>query len=225
MASRAESFFAKLIDEQSLHGLIGQSEDADFDCKEWHGVERSRVSLAKATCGFANAAGGVIIIGMKARSVGGEPDVVQTTAPFRNPRSVTSEVLDTILKLVEPGVEHVETRVILCDDDPLSGYLVVYVPVSDGPPHRSRVDWKFYVRIASGTVPMEYFQIEDRFGRGPHARLIPEIASDEVTPDNKFNPTYFTRRIKIGLRNTGRGLAHYPCLMIPKDAGLEVEYL
>ena len=46
-----------------------------------------------------------------------------------------------------------------------SGFVIVLVPSTDGPPCRSRKDWKFYQRISSGTYPMEYFQIADLFGK------------------------------------------------------------
>jgi predicted HTH transcriptional regulator len=64
MSQRAEILFRKLQSRKAIRALIGQSEDGDFDCKEWHGPDAMKISIAKAACGFANATGGVIVFGM-----------------------------------------------------------------------------------------------------------------------------------------------------------------
>lgn len=205
MATRSEGLFASLVNENDLVALVGKSEDTDFDCKEWHGVAKTRASLAKAACGFANATGGVIILGVIAKAAAGEPDVVQATKPFENPEVVRSEALNVILQLVEPGIEAIEARTIACEEKPSFGYLLIYIPASETSPHRSRLDSTFYVRIASGTVPMEYFQVADRFGRRPHANLVPTLSSvriQRVLGDESGN---VQRIIKVAIRNTGRG--------------------
>ena len=59
---------------------------------------------------------------------------------------------------------------------------------------------------------MEYFQIEDRFGRRPHARLIVELEDEEFG-----EPVYadgVERRITFTISNVGRGLARFPCVRL-----------
>ena len=83
MPTNAERFYKQLSFMRALTALVGKSEDADFDCKEWPArVDDARRIIAKAACGFANATGGVIVIGVivigvKASGAGANtPDVV-----------------------------------------------------------------------------------------------------------------------------------------------------
>jgi hypothetical protein len=76
-------------------------------------------------------------------------------------------VLTLIGNLVEPGIVGIDAYEVHEPENAASGFVVVYVPASAGSPRRSRKDWKFYQRIGSGTFPMEYFQIEERFGKRP----------------------------------------------------------
>jgi Putative DNA-binding domain len=216
MSERAERLFIKLQNAKAILALIGQSEDGDFDCKEWHGVDSMTPSLAKAACGFANATGGVIVIGMSARSTGqNKPDLVTGEKPVADRESVKSAVLDIILKQVDPGITGIRAHTVPDKLRTKSGFVLIYVPELDGSPQRSRADWRFYVRIASGTIPMEYFQIEDRFGRRPHARLVIELTHDSLaTP--YLQQGVKVRRIAVTMRNEGLGLARFPAIRYEK---------
>lgn len=154
MSERAETFFKKLQTKTALESLIGQPEDGDFDCKVWGGSESMKGSISKAACGFANATGGVIVIGMKASGAGAnQPDVVQGVALVDDVNETTAAVLDILQKHIEPGIQGVQIYSVRWPRGKKSGVVLVYIPESEGSPRRSRVDWKFYVRIASGTVP------------------------------------------------------------------------
>jgi hypothetical protein len=82
-----------------------------------------------------------------------------------------SKLLDLIGKLVEPGIEGINAVEVNDSSASKSGFVVAYIPASNGLPRRSRKDWKFYLRIGSGTFPMEYFQIAEMFGQRPQPRL------------------------------------------------------
>jgi hypothetical protein len=213
MGINAERLYAKLKSKAALATLIGQPEDADFDCKEWpRRPEWARATIAKAACGFANATGGVIIVGMKAKGSGsGKPDVVEAFTPVDNCKAVASQMLDFILESVQPGIEGIQVRTIRDGRSTKAGYVALYVPAMDGSPRRSKVDSNFYVRIASGTLPMEYFQIEDRFGRRPHPLLFVELSQEHVAPSS-FPFTGVYRSVVCTVRNEGRGIARFPCL-------------
>jgi predicted HTH transcriptional regulator len=96
MSLRAEKLFDQLQHPGAIEALIGTSEDADFDCKIWRGAGDAKASISKAACGFANATGGVIVIGMKAQGRGKEPDLVTEAAPVEDVDVVSSGALDTI---------------------------------------------------------------------------------------------------------------------------------
>src|SRR5438034_9889642 len=102
-----EKLFNQLQTPASVKGLIGQSEDVHFDCKEWPaGDSDAQKVLAKAACGLTNAEGGVLVVGMKARAMTKEePDLVDSVSPVPNTSAVKSRILDLTGQLVEPGLE------------------------------------------------------------------------------------------------------------------------
>lgn len=210
MSERAELLFKRLQSEKAIRALVGQSEDGDFDCKEWHGPDSMKASIARAACGFANATGGVIVVGMTAKSAGPNlPDVVTGEKPVTDREAVKSAVLDIILKQVDPGIPGVVAHTVRNAPKSKAGFVLIYVPETDGTPQRSRQDWRFYVRIASGTVPMEYFQIADRFGNRPHPKLELIFAERHTALDMYQRPA---RNFVLGLRNAGRGIARFPAV-------------
>ena len=99
---------------RALQALVGKPEDADFDCKDWPArQDDARRVIAKAACGFTNATGGVIVIGVKASGAGANtPDVVRSLAPVADRHAVASAALDIILQSVEPGIEGVKIKTI-----------------------------------------------------------------------------------------------------------------
>ncbi len=67
--SQLETRFEQLQNLTELRSLVGQTEDLHLDAKEWpaRDDEAQRV-LAKALSGFSNADGGILVIGLEARS-------------------------------------------------------------------------------------------------------------------------------------------------------------
>lgn len=203
--------------------MIGQPEDADFDCKEWPiRADAARGAIAKAACGFTNATGGVIVIGVKASGRRGpeDPDVVQSLTPVADRKAVASEALDIIHKFVDPGIEGIQIKTFPDAGSKASGFVLVFVPASDGSPRRSVVDGQFYVRIASGTVRMAYFQIEERFGRRPIPRLSLHVLASNMMMDPPGHGGSAIRRLTFGLKNEGRGMAKFPGVRFKRSPAL-----
>jgi len=220
MATNAERFYEQMDSLQALNGLIGQPEDADFDCKQWLRADAVRGSIAKAACGFTNATGGVIVVGVKASGRGADvADVVQSLDPVVDRENVASQALDIILKFVEPGIEGIRVKTIPSAASGVAGFVLIFIPASDGAVRRSKVDWRFYVRIASGTVPMEYFQVEERFGRRPHPRLSIQIEPEQMVKSYGYNQNPL-RHILFGLKNDGRGIAKFPGIRFAQSTNL-----
>jgi len=207
---------------KALQALVGQPEDADFDCKEWpQRSDAARGTIAKAACGFANATGGVIVIGMKASGRGADmPDIVRNLAPVTDRKTVASEALDIILKFVEPGIEGVKWKTIPDAGSHPSGFTLILIPAAEGAPRRSKVDSRFYVRIASGTIPMEYFQVEERFGRRPLPRLSLHIESLQMLERLAWDSNPL-RHLLFGLTNAGRGIAKFPGIRFKRATNLK----
>jgi hypothetical protein len=218
MSGHAEHIYKRLQNAVAIKGLIGECEDAYFDCKEWPGKEdEAQKMLAKAACGLTNAEGGVLVIGMKAKSKSkDEPDIVSETAPVTDTAMVKSKVLNLIGNLVEPGIVGIRAKEINDPKGSKTGFVTVFVPASEGSPRRSKKDSKFYQRIGAGTFPMEYRQIEDMFGKRPHPKLKLKLEKLEVAT-GIGNPE---RVFKLGITNVGRGLAKFPSIRFKSSCGL-----
>jgi|HubBroStandDraft_6_1064221.scaffolds.fasta_scaffold314608_2 hypothetical protein len=225
MSERGKELFNRLKRVKAILALIGESEDSHLDCKEWPSDEKSAQSLlAKAACGFANAEGGVILVGMKARpNSKGEPDLIQSAAPVTDASAVKSRILDLLGQIVEPGIEGIHVAKVNEKAGSKSGFVVVYIPAADGPPRRSKKDWKFYVRIASGTLPMEYFQIEERFGKRPPPRLELHLKQEGITAALHLSPHAPVRWLALSLQNLGAGIAKFPSIRYKRAAAVIVD--
>jgi hypothetical protein len=210
MHERAEQLFQQLQNAAAIRALIGQSEDVHFDCKEWPSKdEDAQKTLAKAACGLTNAEGGVLVIGMRAKPLSKEePDLIESAVPVSNTTAVKSRLLDLIGNLVEPGIEDIKAVEVNDPQGSQSGFVVAYIPASNGLPRRSRKDWKFYLRIGSGTFPMEYFQIAEMFGQRPQPKL--ELILEEEDFFKTSADGEVGQYLWLDLFNTGRGIAKFP---------------
>lgn len=226
MPTNAERLYDSLRTARAIRALITQAEDGDFECKEWSPLQSARESIAKAACGFTNATGGVIVVGMKTKRGSTGADVVDQEVPVNDVEDVRSQILDAISKIVEPGIEGFQSRAVPLTTRPKSkkGFVVVFVPATDGPPQRSRATKEFYWRIGPQTLPMEYFQIEDRFGRRPHPRLVVNIKHDQIRP-LPLQPNTRQRILTVTVTNVGRGIARFPCLRYSKLQGISLPNL
>lgn len=218
MTKRAEQLFQQLNSATAILALIGQSEDLHLDCKEWPSKDDDAQRVfAKAACGLTNAEGGVLVIGLRAKPKGkDEPDLIVSEVPVADTAAVRSRTLDLISQLVEPGIEGVQVREIAETSGSRNGFVILYIPASEGLPRRSRKDWKFYLRIGSGTIPMEYFQVADMFGRRPKPKL-----DLYLEPTGKIggipNDSVPHRFFWLGLSNTGRALVKFPGIRFKRD--------
>jgi hypothetical protein len=224
MSLRGIELFSRLRSVEAIKALIGQPEDVHFDCKEWPANDGDAQKVfAKAACGLTNAEGGVVIVGMKARAASkDDPDVVESVATVADTSAVRSKILYLVGQLVEPGIEGIQTAEV---NDPIgakSGFVVVYFPPSEGSPRRSRKDWKFYLRIGSGTFPMEYFQIEERFGKRPPPKLELYLEPDGIER-NHYAPREPVRSFVLGVRNLGAGIAKFPSIRYRRSCGLGID--
>ncbi len=219
MPTRAEQLYEQLKDAAAVKALIDQCEDSHLDCKEWPSKdEDAQKMVAKAACGFTNAEGGVLVIGMKAESKPkDEPDVISAAAPVKDTTLINSRVLNLIGNLVEPGIVGVLSKEIKERKGTESGFVIVLVPASEGNPRRSRKDSKFYRRIGSGTFPMEYSQIkEDMFGKRPHPKLSFILELVGIQLDGRLPQRCF----RLGLKNVGRGIARFPSIRFLSTIGI-----
>jgi hypothetical protein len=219
MSTEAERLFQRLQTFEGIQDLIGQNEDSSLDCKEWPSRdEDAQRILAKALSGFANAGGGVLVLGVEARPQGREdPDLISTLKPVGDRQWVKSRVLELAGQIAEPPIMDLNVVHVSANSDPSSGFVVALIPSTEGPPVRSRKDWKFYVRMGSGTYPMEYFQIEAMFGRSARPELELRLVKGRLTATAYGGAA---RWFTLGIYNAGRGIAKFPSIRFKRSSGL-----
>jgi predicted HTH transcriptional regulator len=183
MPTIAETLYEQLDSHNAVQELIGKVEDAFFECKEWRAERSSQDQIAKAACGFTNADGGVIVVGLEARRNNDGIDMVTAERPVPDAESVRSQIEEAISKKVEPGIKGVRSKTIPAVPGSVDGFIITHVPGSDASPCRCTFSPKeFYVRIGPQTLPMPYFMIADRFGRRPQPKLIVDVQFDSLRP-------------------------------------------
>jgi hypothetical protein len=219
-----QELFQRLQDVAEIRRLIGRTEDLHLDCKLWPQDDvAAQKMLAKALCGFANAEGGVIVFGLDARSgqTKYDPDVIQKAVPVADALYVKSRVEGLIGDLVEPRLQGVLVTALADNQGSKEGFVVINVPPTDGSPCRSIKGRDFYQRIASGTYPMEYFQIADMFGRRHRPSLSLYVKEGAIRGES-MGAMVPCREFIIGIENSGRALAKFPSMRF-KTSGARLD--
>jgi hypothetical protein len=205
-----------------IQSLVGQTEDLHLDAKEWppRDDDAQRV-LAKALSGFSNADGGILVIGLEARSTGkGDPDLIQALKPVADAMAVKSKIENLIGNLIEPPLPGIRVAEVFEVAGRPSGFVLVYIPPTDGLPVRSRKHSNFYMRVSAGAFPMEYFQLADMFGRRQRAVLSLWVTVGRNRAD--VGASFWEREFVVGIRNSGRGIAKFPSLRFPVVPGINL---
>lgn len=166
--------------------------------------------LARALSGFANTEGGVLLYGISTK-VGqkGIPDRAQKIVEINNVAGFRLALEKLASNLVDPVIDRVVVQEIpnpACSD---SGVVAVYVPQSDGGPHRvvkvsAEINERYYMRTTTEFVSMPHALLADRFGRRASPRL--ELQMRYI----RINPT----QIEFRLVNWGRGAARRPAVQL-----------
>lgn len=220
--SPLEAQFEQLLSMTGIQALIGQTEDLHLDCKEWpsRDDDAQRI-LAKALSGFSNADGGILVIGVEARSPRkDEADTIQGLKPVADALAVKSRVENLIGNLVEPSLPGVRVVMVLEATGQPSGFVLVYVPPTDGLPIRSRKHRDFFLRVSAGTFPMEYFQLADMFGR--RHRPVLSLWTKPGRIRSEQGAAFYEREFFVGIQNSGRGIARFPSLRFPVVPGINL---
>ena len=158
-----------------------------------------RSVLAKAFSGFANVEGGVLVFGVHATgSSKSLPDHVVAIESVEDLSKFSNEVDRNVKTLTDPPIAGVTVEEVR-DPSGDRGILVVYVPQSDGGPHRatgaeSDVNERYYMRTGTSTVVMPHSLLADRFGRRPPPKLRIGLSRE-------------LRNVNLYVGNIGRGYA------------------
>lgn len=163
-------------------------------------------NIAKAVSGFANASGGVLIIGVSTKNYDGA-DHFEKLAPTAGVAAYAAAIGTHLSRCTDPRVPGARA-VAIAKPGTDEGVVVIVVPPSDGGPHRAKsakyetgdghtVDFseKYFHRQGAQTLVLEHPLLAAMFGRRPAPKLL------------------LRTRIEAGLvvgfwlRNVGRGAA------------------
>lgn len=212
--------FAKLASVENLDELIQNNtpENIHLEFKIKRDVESPSlndgldVNLSKVISGFANAEGGVFIIGIDAPQRG-----PISKEPIKQLTTLEIKVNEYISRATSFPVQGVQVKKIYNSEENNEGFLVVMIPQSDLAPHRSQKDYKYYQRIGESFYPMEHYQIADMFGRRQNPKLLP-FAKMEADINNAG-----TVQIILGLKNDSKAIAKFPYLKFLDTEGFSVD--
>lgn len=176
-----------------------------------------KANLARGLSGFANTAGGVIVFGISTKKGDKRhPDLAASICAINEVDAFKGEVERNIKGLTEPPVSSVGVCAFPDPNDKTRGIVVIYVPASDGGPHRTAAHIRaedgsrYYMRTATDTVVMPHALLADRFHRTARSRLR-LIAQWEGAPNP---PTNRGATLRLRITNRGRGTARQPAIQI-----------
>ena len=217
MRDAAKELFDALSNEAHIQALIvGQVENLYIDFKTKRVPENDLVdddlqkNLSKGISGFANADGGVLILGVEEPR--GQPRVLQAITPHVLFEQQVNSYISRATAFVVQGV--------LVKSIPIpsqnGGVVAVYVPKSEQAPHCSLKDKKYYQRIGDSFLAMEHYQIADLFGKRHQPVILPiGLLKADVNTRGRIE-------LVLGLRNDGRAVGRFPYLKIGDRAGFVV---
>lgn len=198
-------------------------ETLHLDFKEVRGKPQEELPhYAKALSAFTNSEGGIVVWGVECRSTGnGDPDTTKGSTPIKSLAAFVNLLDGKAEEYLQPGVNGIVNEPLPLQDDPDTGYVVTYIPRSEGPPQMSIAKAKrgFYCRMASNSRPMEHYQIADRFRERPQPRL--EVFLNAGTP-NGLTTLVADQQIDICVRNVGAGIAKDVALSV-RGGALQVQ--
>ena len=197
--------------------VLGAIEGLRHDFKQKRDRTNSKLepddkkNLAKAVSGFSNSGGGVLIWGLK--------DKTLSPKPICDIQRFVSSVLQLAPQLTDPTVPGIEGDWLGADNDnPNEGFGLIYIPESPLPPHRVLLNHKeiknhYYFRSGENFVVASHIQLEDMFGRRPKPVL--SLSKRFLV---RYSPAFHKLdgeiTVILGIENTGRGSARAPLLAI-----------
>lgn len=156
-------------------------------------------NLAKASSGFANSNGGLIVWGIDARKNLQGIDCASGTQEIEPLTLLVARLNELTSRATDPPVDGVRHKSIVSSGN--RGFAVTLVPESESGPHMAKLgEDRYYKRSGDTFYKMEHFDLEDMFGRRKKPKLSLEVRI--IRPSE----------IVIGIKNEGRGTAKAPYL-------------
>lgn len=193
-------------EQEDLH-LEFKTLKNDFDDPD------DRKNLSKAISGFANSDGGIVVWGIYAAKGEDDVDAAQKLRPIEDLAKAHAQAQFYTGKAATPLVDRVRHRPVPQAHG--KGFLLTFVPASDSGPHMAELaGHHYYKRAGDSFYRMEHFDLADMFGRRPKPKL--SLYTKVVPGARRRGPGGATDEIliRIGIRNTGKGMARFPFLRL-----------
>jgi hypothetical protein len=189
--------------------------------------KEDRRALGESLSGFANAVGGLLVIGVETE----RPDGVDRACAIRhieNLEQVADRYRAYLPDCVSPPVSG--ARVVGLDAGNGTGVILVDVPRGDARPHMSMAPshQRYYRRSADRFVPMMHYEVDEmmRIKTAPNLSLIWDFQNGGSIGGNR--KTF----LRFGLKNDSKITAKYPYISVtrlsigprPSEYGLDGNY-
>lgn len=215
MKDPAEEIYESLNEELLLRWLSESKTETlhlEFKTAKCDGSfsKDDRKNLAKGISALANSEGGVLLWGAQdKKNSDGEKMLAgfigfdDVTRALRRIEELTGEASSP----PAPGVIH------KCVEVEGKSLIATLVPASDAGPHMAKLgEDRYFQRSGGSSRRMEHFQVADMFGRRPHPKLRLNWCIRGPTEHRITVP--YSGEVLVGIENTGRSIAHFPCLWL-----------
>lgn len=201
--------------EYKPRGLLVNQDDSIIKPKKLQDVV-GFVELAKQVSGFANAEGGLLILGIKEKVENFNGQIIKKKPGELKPLppNITREMIELRLySLIQHQIENLLIKGITNPTDANQTIYLFDIPQSLLAPHRVNEIY-YFQRYNFDTLQMKHYQIADLFGRrrGPFL----EVSFHETPAINKQIPGHFA--LKLRIHNKGNAVAKYTtCILSIKN--------
>jgi len=201
LGSREPAGFTKNMLETFIESGIEESQNLDY---KGIAKDANLDKLSTVVSAFANAEGGLVVLGVSEKEERDDKEHVVRIKPGRvtwAPKSLTREKIESaLIDRVRPWVGGLRIHAIRNEAE--EAVFLIDVPQSMRPPHQA-FDRKYYLRYNFQNLPMDHHQIEDLFFRRLRPRIRPQL---EVM---NFDQEKSTITLRIGLSNEGSALGKH----------------
>lgn len=196
---------------QAVHDQEPETLFADFkESSTTNGAmqDKDRKNLGKNISGFANASGGILVWGVKAKNVDDRNPQSKAVElkPIPNIQRFYNDLNSQIGQVVQRTVDGVVNHLIERSDG--SGYAVTLVPESSRKPHMciAAEEKRYYLRTGSQTIAIDHVLVEALMFVRARPNLEVVVDSRAAEPTDQA-PSYRRVRAFLSVRNAGEVLA------------------
>jgi len=208
------------LDAGAIHRLVaeGQTESLHLEFKTLSEPSGTRITrddrrmIAKALCGFSNADGGVLILGVETTKVDGL-DVAKNLVPIENASRFASLLTAALPELLQPSNDQIQVQSIeLCGT---AGVVIARVHASTDRPYMSVPANQFFRRTFDSTRTLDRSEIRDLFNvtKDASVKLRARIVTGASTGDR-----FYWLSLHLALENIGNAVAISPYLTVPTSS-------